>query len=78
MVAWQAAGTSRGAFEHALAYATRRQQFGRPLAGFQLVQDLLARMLANTTASLTMCARLAELAQAGEMRKEQVSLVKMY
>ena len=65
MVAWQAAGTARGAFEHALAYATRRSQFGRPIARFQLVQDLLARMLANTTASLTMCARLAELAQAG-------------
>ena len=78
MVAWQAAGTGRGAFEHALAYATRRRQFGRPIAGFQLVQDLLARMLANTTASLTMCARLAELANAGEMREEQVSLAKMY
>jgi glutaryl-CoA dehydrogenase len=78
MVAWQAAGTGRGAFEHALAYATRRTQFGRPIARFQLVQDLLARMLANTTASLTMCARLAQLAQAGEMREEQVSLAKMY
>ena len=77
-MAWQAAGTGRAAFEHALAYATRRQQFGQPLAGFQLVQDLLARMLANTTASLTMCARLAELAQAGEMREEQVPLAKMY
>ena len=42
MVAWQAAGTGRGAFEHALAYATRRSQFGRPIARFQLVQDLLA------------------------------------
>jgi glutaryl-CoA dehydrogenase len=78
MVAWQAAGTGRGAFEHALAYATRRTQFGRPIARFQLVQDLLARMLANTTASLTMCARLAELAQAGDMQEEQVSLAKMY
>jgi glutaryl-CoA dehydrogenase len=78
MVAWQAAGTGRGAFEHALAYAARRTQFGRPIARFQLVQDLLARMLANITASLTMCARLAELAQAGEMREEQVSLAKMF
>jgi glutaryl-CoA dehydrogenase len=78
MVAWQAAGTARGAFEHALAYATRRSQFGRPIARFQLVQDLLARMLANTTASLTMCARLADLAQAGRMREEQVSLAKMH
>jgi glutaryl-CoA dehydrogenase len=78
MVAWQAAGTGRGAFEHALAYATRRHQFSQPIAGFQLVQDLLARMLANTTASLALCARLAELAQTGEMREEQVSLAKMY
>jgi glutaryl-CoA dehydrogenase len=78
MVAWQASGTARGAFEHALGYATSRRQFGRPIGGFQLVQDLLSRMLANTTASLTMCARLAVLAEAGTMREEQVSLAKMY
>jgi glutaryl-CoA dehydrogenase len=78
MVAWQASGTARGAFEHALAYAIRRQQFGRPIGSFQLVQDLLSRMLANTTASLMMCARLAALAEAGVMREEQVSLAKMY
>jgi alkylation response protein AidB-like acyl-CoA dehydrogenase len=44
-VAWQAIGCAMGAYEHALAYATERQQFGRPIAGFQLVQDLLVRML---------------------------------
>src|SRR5580693_9627934 len=48
-VAWQAVGCARGAYEHALAYAKERQQFGRPIAGFQLVQDLLVRMLANIT-----------------------------
>ena len=40
-----------GAYEHALAYAKEREQFGRPIAGFQLVQDLLVRMLGNITAS---------------------------
>ncbi|HEY6787705.1 MAG TPA: acyl-CoA dehydrogenase family protein, partial [Trebonia sp.] len=49
-VAWQATGCARGAYEHALAYAGQRQQFGKPIAGFQLVQDLLVRMLSNVTA----------------------------
>jgi len=46
-VAWQAVGCARGAYEHALAYAKQRQQFGRPIAGFQLVQDQLVKMLAK-------------------------------
>jgi glutaryl-CoA dehydrogenase len=62
-VAWQATGCARGAYEHALAYATQRQQFGRPIGGFQLVQDLLVRMLANITASACLCARLSALQQ---------------
>ena len=62
-VAWQATGCARGAYEHALAYAKQRQQFGRAIAGFQLVQDLLVRMLANVTASACLCARLSALQQ---------------
>jgi glutaryl-CoA dehydrogenase len=56
-VAWMAVGCARGAYQHALAYAKEREQFGRAIAGFQLVQDLLVRMLANTTASAALCAR---------------------
>src|ERR1700720_4231270 len=63
-VAWQATGCARGAYEHALAYARQRQQFGRPIGGFQLVQDLLVKMLANVTASACMCARLSALQEA--------------
>ena len=40
-----------GAYEAALKYAQERLQFGKPIGSFQLVQDLLARMLANITAS---------------------------
>ena len=40
-----------GAYEHALAYAKEREQFGRPIGGFQLGQDLLVKMLGNITAS---------------------------
>ena len=46
-VAWEAVGCAQGAFEHALRYAREREQFGRPIGGFQLVQDLLVRMLGN-------------------------------
>src|SRR5271170_4892743 len=48
-VGWMSTGCQMGAFEHALAYTKERKQFGKPIASFQLVQDLLARMLANVT-----------------------------
>src|SRR5580692_6188445 len=77
-VAWQAVGCAMGAYEHALAYAKEREQFGRPIAGFQLVQDLLVRMLGNITASASMCARLAQLQAAGEARDEHSALAKAF
>ena len=57
-------------------YATRRQQFGRPIGGFQLVQDQLVRMLGNVTTSLCMVTRLSQLQDAGVMTDEQASLAK--
>ena len=48
-VAWQAVGVMLAAYEIALAYAKEREQFGRPIGKFQLVQDLLVRMLGNLT-----------------------------
>jgi glutaryl-CoA dehydrogenase len=77
-VAWMAVGCARGAYEHALAYATERQQFGRPIGGFQLVQDLLVRMLGNITASAALCARLSQLEAAGLARDEHASLAKAF
>jgi glutaryl-CoA dehydrogenase len=77
-VAWQAVGCARGAYEHALAYAGQREQFGRPIAGFQLVQDLLVRMLANVTASACLCARLSQLQQAGTAEDHHSALAKAF
>jgi glutaryl-CoA dehydrogenase len=77
-VAWQAVGCGRGAYEHALRYATSRQQFGRPIGGFQLVQDQLVRMLGNVTASLAMTTRLSQLQDAGAMSEEHASLAKAF
>ncbi len=77
-VAWMAVGCARGAYEHALAYALEREQFGRPIGGFQLVQDLLVRMLGNVTASAALCARLSQLQAAGLARDEHSSLAKAF
>jgi glutaryl-CoA dehydrogenase len=77
-VAWMAVGCARGAYEHALAYATKREQFGRPIGGFQLVQDLLVRMLGNITASATLCARLSQLQADGLANDEHASLAKVF
>ncbi len=77
-VAWQAVGCARGAYEHALDYAGQRSQFGRPIAGFQLVQDLLVRMLGNITASACLCARLSQLQQAGIADDHHSALAKTF
>jgi len=77
-VAWMATGCARGAYEHALRYTGEREQFGRPIAGFQLVQDLLVRMLGNVTASTAMCTRVSQLQDAGVLRDEHASLAKAF
>jgi glutaryl-CoA dehydrogenase len=77
-VAWMAVGCGRGAYEHALAYAKERQQFGRPIAGFQLVQDQLVRMLANVTSSACLCIRLAQLQEAGIADDQHSALAKAF
>lgn len=77
-VAWSAVGCQMGAFEAALAYAREREQFGRPIAGFQLIQDLLARMAGNVTASLGMAVRVAQLQEEGVFRDDHAALAKSY
>jgi glutaryl-CoA dehydrogenase len=77
-VAWEAVGVMLAAFEIAQAYAKSREQFGKPIGAFQLVQDLLVRMVGNLTASLGMCVRLAQLQDAGQYRDEHSALAKAY
>ena len=77
-VAWMAVGCARGAYELALKYAQERQQFGRPIGRFQLVQDLLVRMLGNITASHCMVMRLSQMQDAGIMSDEHASLAKAF
>ncbi len=75
-VAWESVGCATGAYEHALRYAQKRIQFGRPIGGFQLVQDLLSRMLGNITSTQAMCLRLSQMQDQGIMRDEHASMAK--
>ena len=77
-VAWQAVGCARGAYEHALRYTKAREQFGKPIASFQLVQDLLVKMLSNVTAATAMNVRASQLQDAGLLRDEHASLCKVH
>ena len=67
-----------GAFEHALKYAQERLQFGRPIGSFQLVQDLLAKMLANVTACQCVVARTGQLDVQGKLTDAQAALAKAF
>ena len=58
--------------------STERTQFGRPIGGFQLVQDLLVRMLGNVTSTQAMMLRLAQLQDESVMRDEHASLAKAF
>jgi glutaryl-CoA dehydrogenase len=77
LVAWGALGHAEAAYEAALAHATEREQFGRPLAGFQLVQYRLAGMLAEVTSLQALLTRMSQLAEAGALTEGMASLAKM-
>lgn len=77
-VAWQAVGQQLAAFDVARRYAVEREQFGRPIASFQLVQDQLVTILGNVVSSLGMMVRLAQLEDAGRARDEQSALAKAF
>ncbi|MFT4213909.1 MAG: acyl-CoA dehydrogenase family protein [Microbacterium sp.] len=77
-VAWIAAGLQAGALEAAIRYVREREQFGRPIAGFQLVQEKLARLAGNLTASLGMVLQLSELQDRGVVEDANSSLAKMW
>jgi glutaryl-CoA dehydrogenase len=77
-VAWNAVGCMMGCYEAAVEYAKTREQFGRPIGKFQLIQDHLAKMLGNITASLGMAVRVAQLQDANRCRDEQAALAKLF
>lgn len=77
-VAWMATGCARGAYESALAYTKTREQFGKPIASFQMIQGHLVEMLSNLTAMQTMVFRLSEMQDEGILKDEHASLAKVF
>ncbi len=77
-VAWQAVGCARGAYESALKYTKKREQFGRPIASYQLIQNHLVEMLSNLTAMQTLCFRLSELQDQDLLKDEHASMAKVF
>ena len=75
-IAWGAVGAARDCFETARRYAIDREQFGGPIARFQLQQRKLAEMATQITTSQLLAHRLAELKERGEMRPQHVSMAK--
>ncbi len=75
-VAWSAVGVMTGIYEVAVQYAKDRQQFGRPIGAFQLVQKHLADILGNLTAAMGVAVRGAQLQDEGTFVDEQGALAK--
>ena len=75
-VAWEAAGVAAGAFELALKYTKEREQFGKPIAGFQLIQHKLVEMATEVTLMQTLCLQLSHLINRGLLSEGSVSMAK--
>jgi alkylation response protein AidB-like acyl-CoA dehydrogenase len=75
-IAWGAVGAARDCFETARAYATEREQFGKPIGGFQLQQEKLAELATRITTAQSLAHRLADLKERGDLRPQQVSMAK--
>jgi glutaryl-CoA dehydrogenase len=76
-VAFSAIGNAIGAYEKALAYALEREQFGKKIASFQLVQDLLVKTQGNITAALALAVSVARMRDEGRQDDRHSSLAKL-
>lgn len=77
-VAWAALGVAIDCFERALSYAKEREQFGKPLASFQIVQQRLSDMLQDLVSMALYCRHIVALADAGTLTPQQASLAKVH
>ncbi len=75
-IAWGTVGAAMACYDAALQHAKHREQFGRPIGGFQLIQERLAEMVSEITKAQLLVWRLGRLKDAGALRPQQVSLAK--
>ncbi|HEX2357975.1 MAG TPA: acyl-CoA dehydrogenase family protein [Micromonosporaceae bacterium] len=76
-VAWAALGHATAAYDIAVAYCRQRQQFGKTLVSFQIVQDRLVKMLAEVCSMQLYCLRLGRLIEEGSLTDTISAIAKM-
>jgi glutaryl-CoA dehydrogenase len=76
-IVFGSAGAARACFEAALEYSTEREQFGRPIASFQLQQQKLATMALEVNRATLLALHLGRMKDAGTLRSEHVSMGKL-
>jgi glutaryl-CoA dehydrogenase len=76
-VAWAALGHATAAYEIAVAYCGQRQQFGKPLVSFQIVQERLVKMLAEVCSMQLYCLQLGRLQEQGALTDTIAAIAKM-
>ncbi|MDZ7689506.1 MAG: acyl-CoA dehydrogenase family protein [Halobacteriales archaeon] len=75
-ISWGSVGAARDCYEEAVAYAKEREQWGRPIAGFQMQQEKIAEMATQVTKAQLLAHRVAELKESGDLRPQHVSMAK--
>lgn len=75
-IAWGAIGAALDCYDSALRYSKEREQFGRPIGGFQLTQKKLAEMITEITKAQLLAWRLGSLANEGKASPAQISMAK--
>jgi len=75
-IAWGALGAAMDCYDSALRYTLQRQQFGKPIAGFQLQQKKLAEMITEITKAQLLVWRLGVLMNEGKVTPAQISMAK--
>ena len=76
-IVWGSMGAARSCFECALEYAKEREQFGRPVAAFQLTQQKLVDMMLEIEKGTLLALHLGRMKDEGTLRPEQISFGKL-
>jgi glutaryl-CoA dehydrogenase len=76
-IAWGAIGAAMSCYDTALKYSQQRIQFGRPIAGFQLTQEKLVKMVTEISKAQLICYHLGKLKDAGKIKPVHISMAKM-
>ena len=76
-IAWGAVGAAMSCYQSALEYAGQRNQFGKPIAGFQLTQEKLVSMVTEISKAQLLCLHLGRVKDKNKLKPVQVSMAKM-